>query len=93
MLKNGIPISLSLSPALHNENNDSKKKYNKQRTFRLSLLAVLVAACISFIAKFLIYLIDVITGIAFYGSLTVTETTPMYNNLGVFVIVFLWWEG
>ena len=87
MLKNGIPISLSLSPALHNENNDSKKKYNKQRTFRLSLLAVLVAACISFIAKFLIYLIDVITGIAFYGSLSVTETTPMYNNLGVFVIV------
>lgn len=87
MLKNRIPISLALSPSLHNDNINSKKKYNKQRTFRLSLIAVLIAACISFIAKFLIYLIDIITGIAFYGKITTEATTPMYNNYGLFVIV------
>jgi H+/Cl- antiporter ClcA len=87
MIKKGIPLSLTLSQALHSENTTSGKKYNKQRTLRLSLLAVLIAVCISFIAKFLIYLIDVITNIAFYGKLSLEPLSPADNTYGIFVII------
>ncbi|MBX2931514.1 MAG: chloride channel protein [Chitinophagaceae bacterium] len=87
MLKNGIPISISLSPTLQREHVTSKKKYNKQRTLRLSLLAVLIAICISFIAKFLIHLIDLITNISFYGNISLEASSPSHNSLGLWVII------
>lgn len=63
MLNNGIPVSISLEPTLQRENAISKKKYDKKRLLRLSLLAIVIAICISFIAKLLVYLIDLITNI------------------------------
>src|SRR5690606_6538248 len=49
-------------------------------------LAVLVAACISIIAKGLVYLINLITNISFYGSFSFHHSSPADNTLGLWVI-------
>ncbi|HSH64281.1 MAG TPA: chloride channel protein [Bacteroidia bacterium] len=87
ILNNGIPISISLNPALERENFQPKKPYNKKRLFTISALAVLIAVCVSFIAKSLVYLINLITNISFYGNFSIEPTSPADNTYGVFVIV------
>lgn len=57
MINNGIPVSISLNPTLQREGIRAKKQYNKKRLFQLSIIAVLIAICISFIAKLLVYVI------------------------------------
>ena len=86
MLNQGISISPSLDPTLESENATDKKKYNKQRILRLSVLAVLIAVCISFIAKLLVHLIDLITNVAFFGRFSVHAASPADNSYGLFVI-------
>lgn len=49
-------------------------------------LAVLVAVCISFIARLLVILINLITNISFMGTLSIAHTSPADNNYGIFVI-------
>lgn len=87
MKNNTIPISPTFNEAIANDNASNKKKNSNRRTLRLSLLAILVAACISFVARFLIHLIDWITNIAFYGKFTVEAVTPADNQLGLWVII------
>ena len=53
-LKNGIPISISLNPTLEAADITPQVTRNKNRILTISSLAVVVAICISFIAKFLI---------------------------------------
>ncbi|MDR3680378.1 MAG: chloride channel protein [Flavipsychrobacter sp.] len=86
MLDNGIPISISLQPTLDAEHISQKQTKDKRRVLTISLLAISVAVCISFIAKFLIYLINLVTNISFHGSLSMAATTPANNTLGVWVI-------
>ena len=87
MLNNGIPVSISLEPTLQRENAISKKKYDKKRLVRLSLLAVVIAVCISFIAKLLVFLIDLITNIAFYGNFSIEPSSPIHHSYGIFVVI------
>lgn len=87
VLKNGIPISVSLNPVLEKENFQPKKLHEKKRLFTIAGLAILIAISISIIAKFLVYLIDLITNIAFYGHFSIQPASPVHNNYGVFVIV------
>lgn len=63
-----------------------EKKYSKKRIFTISAIAVLIAASISIIAKLLIYLLDLITNISFYGKFSFEATSPADNHLGLFVI-------
>ena len=86
MLNRGIPISVSLEPNFKNDTS-GKLKYNKKRLFNLSLLAILISICISFIAKFLIYLIDFITNISFFGSFSFADASPAHNTMGLWVII------
>lgn len=86
ILNKGIPISISLNPTLESENFETKKPYNKKRLFAISSLAVLIALCISFIAKLLVYLINLITNISFYGNLSIESSSPADNTYGLFVI-------
>src|SRR6218665_404319 len=87
MLNQRISISPSLSAELQSESVTLKKKYNKHRILRLSLLAILIAVCISFIAKLLVHLIALITNIAFYGKLSIQSLSPADNNYGILVII------
>lgn len=84
ILNNGIPISLN--PTLERENFQSKKPYSKKRVFTISALAILIAIFVSFIAKLLVYLIDLITNISFHGNFSIEYSSPADNTLGLFVI-------
>lgn len=86
-LNNGIPISISLNPTLEAANIKPQVTQNKNRLFTIAALAVVVAICISFIAKFLIYLINLITNISFHNSFSIAHSSPADNSLGWFVIV------
>ena len=86
ILNNGIPISISLNPILERENFQPKKPYRKKRVFTISALAILIAICVSFIAKLLVYLIDLITNISFHGNFSIDYSSPADNTLGLFVI-------
>ena len=87
VLNNGIPISISLNPALERENFQSKKKFNNKRLLIISGLAVAIAACISLVARVLVNLIDLITNISFYGKFSGEAASPADNSLGYWVIV------
>src|SRR3546814_16430222 len=49
--------------------------------------AVVIAALISFIAKFLVLFINMITNLSFYGTFSFHEGSPWGANLGIWVIV------
>jgi H+/Cl- antiporter ClcA len=87
LLNNGIPIAPSLNPTLEAENFEPRKDENKNRLLTISSIAFLIGAVVSFIAKFLIYLINLITNISFYGEFSFSHSTPVANTLGMFVIV------
>ncbi|MGV3528159.1 MAG: chloride channel protein [Flavisolibacter sp.] len=83
----GLPVSISLEPTLAATGITPTTSSDKQRLFYISLLAILIAAVISFIAKGLIYLIDLVTNISFFGSFSLAENSPAENHLGPWVIV------
>jgi len=87
LLNKGLPVSVSLDPSLQRENISQKKQYDKKRLFRLSLLAVLIGVCISFIAKLLVHLIDIITNVSFYGNFSARAASPAGNDLGWLVVI------
>lgn len=86
-LKSGIPISVSLKPTLEAENIKPPFNQNKKRLVTIASMAVVVAIAISFIAKFLVYLIYFITNISFYGKFSIDHVTPAGNHLGLWVII------
>lgn len=86
-LHNGIPVSISLDPLLEKENIKAKKTYNKKRSFTIAIIAILIAICVSFIAKLLVYLIDLFTNISFYGKFSIESASPAHNTYGLFVII------
>jgi CIC family chloride channel protein len=71
---------------LGRENFQPKKPYSKKRVFTISALAILIAIFVSFIAKLLVYLIDLITNISFHGNFSIEYSRPADNTLGLFVI-------
>lgn len=85
-INTGIPISTSLSSAFEKP-EESKISYNKKRLITIALLAIAIAIGISLVAKFLIYLIDLITNISFYGNFSFDGATPAGNQLGFWVIL------
>lgn len=86
-LKRGLPVSISLGPTLEAENMKPKIPQNKKRLITVSLLAIVVAILISFIAKFLMYIIGFITNLSFFGQVAVsTNANPSLNHLGIWVI-------
>jgi H+/Cl- antiporter ClcA len=87
LLNNGIPISVSLEPTLEAENIKPQFAQNKKRLLTIASLAILVAVCISLIAKFLVYLIYFITNVSFYGQASIAHSTPGGNSLGFWVIL------
>jgi len=82
-----IPISTSLNLSLQNETRSSDTSYNKRRLLTISLLAVFIAICISFVAKLLIHLIDLLTNIAFYQNFSLAPSSPAHHHLGIWVII------
>jgi H+/Cl- antiporter ClcA len=57
-----------------------------RRVFYLSIQVIANAIIIGIVAKVLVYLIDGITNLAFYGRLSFENTSPAGNQLGLLVI-------
>jgi chloride channel protein, CIC family len=84
---NGIPISISLDETLGQQEMGSRISPDKSRLLFISLLAVGIGVCISFVAKLLIYLIDLITNLAFHHQFSFAPSSPGAHGYGIFVIV------
>ncbi|HEY4151369.1 MAG TPA: chloride channel protein, partial [Chitinophagaceae bacterium] len=63
-----------------------KSPVNK-RVFYLSIQVTINAVIIGIIAKGLVYLIDLITNISFYGKFSFAQASPAGNHLGIFVML------
>lgn len=83
----GIPISPLLSGMANKSANSSENNLSKKRLLRISALSIIVAVAISLIAKFLITLINIVTNISFFGSLSAAYHSPAGNHLGLWVII------
>jgi CIC family chloride channel protein len=86
-LNDGIPISISLDPALKAENFQPQKGENKERILIISCITLMIAVVVCFVARLLVSLIDLLTNISFYGNFSVEHTSPATNSLGAFVII------
>lgn len=81
----GIPVSVSLDE-LNTNAADNTNASSKKRLFYVSLLAIVIASLISVIARFLVYLINFVTNIAFHHQFSAVNASPADNDYGVFVI-------
>lgn len=57
-----------------------------KRTLYISGLALINAILIGFIAKALLYLINFVTNVSFFGRLSIDDVSPSSNDLGYWVI-------
>jgi CIC family chloride channel protein len=81
-----IPLAPSLTPIKEKKKIPVSGKVDRRVLF-LSIQAIINAVVIGIIAKALVYLIDLITNISFYGKFSFAPASPAHNNLGVIVIV------
>jgi CIC family chloride channel protein len=84
---NGIPIAPSLNYPGESPKGSKHNIILKTRLFRISCLSIIVAMAISVIAKLLVWLINLITNISFYGTFAATFHSPAVNHLGLWVII------
>jgi len=89
MRNNGdrIPLSTSLGDADAVRLSPRRGAPVNKRVFYLSVQVIVNAIVIGIIAKGLVYLIDLITNLSFYGRFSVEQTSPAGNQLGVLVIL------
>lgn len=81
-----IPLAPSLAK-IHPKKEISRVAGVDRRIVFLSVQAIINAFIIGLIAKVLVYLIELITNIAFYGKFSIQPASPASNNLGIAVIV------
>lgn len=84
-LQKGIPVSLSLH--LPDSADTDKRFFRKKRLLQLSVAAVIVAMLVSLVAKVLIYLINLVTNLSFFGQFSLGFHSPADNHLGWWVII------
>ncbi|MEJ5996412.1 chloride channel protein [Pedobacter sp. Du54] len=82
----GLPLSPALAYTAQRLHDTTTGKVEKMRMIKIASLSVLVAVFISLIAKLLIYLIDIVTNLAFFGILSKDFNSPAANQLGIWVI-------
>lgn len=82
-----IPVSVSLDETISQQNFIASDSVDKKRILFISVLAVLIGACISAIAKLLVDLINLITNISFHHQFSFAHSTPATNSYGLLVIV------
>jgi len=87
LAQNGIPISVSLDETMEQQEPSSRISPDKSRLLFISLLAFAIGVCISFIAKFLVYLINLITNLSFHHQFSFAASSPATNTYGLWVII------
>lgn len=85
--ENRIPVSVSLESTLRATDMALEPVSHKNRVLIISVLSFLIAVAISVIARVLVNLINAVTNLSFYGTLSLANTSPANNTLGLWVIV------
>lgn len=80
-------LGLPVNAEMHSASLEGRSVGTKKRLLWITLLAVLAAVVIGFMAKGMVLLIDLITNIAFQGSFSFEYIPPGQNSLGLWVIV------
>jgi len=83
----GVPIPPSLNLGGVGPGQSKRDVLLKKRLFRISCLSVIIAAAISIIAKLLVWLINLVTNLSFYGTFSASFHSPSGNHLGLWVII------
>jgi CIC family chloride channel protein len=83
----GIPVSPFLNSLEQAEGDTKKPVIVKGRLLIICGYCLAVAIAISFIAKVLVSLINLVTNLAFYQTLSLSFNSPANNHLGAWVIV------
>lgn len=83
----GLPVSPGLGPTLEQAQISRHSKVLDYRTLLIVGLGVAVAILTTFIARGLVYLIGLMTNLAFYGRFSGALRSPADNALGYWVIV------
>ncbi|MFD0749569.1 chloride channel protein [Mucilaginibacter calamicampi] len=83
----GIPISPLLANMENSLSADNTMQLVKQRLLKICVLSVIVSVAISLIAKVLITLINIVTGVAFFGKFMTDYHSPAENHLGWWVVI------
>jgi chloride channel protein, CIC family len=82
-----LPLSPSMGPALQAARIPYHTSLVDRRVLYISLLSILLGVISAFVAKILVSLIGVITGISFFGHLKPVLTAPVGNHLGLWIIL------
>src|ERR1700728_859940 len=84
----GIPVSISIEPLLEKKDlKPATKPLNLRRLVYICFLAILNAMLVGVVAKFMVELIELVTGFAFYGVIKTGSASPVGNHLGLWVIL------
>src|ERR1700740_2131026 len=81
----GIPLATSLDEITQN-GASADLQASKKRLVYTALLAVVIGVLVSFLAKLLVYLIDLVTNLAFFHRISIAPASPADNAYGIFVI-------
>ncbi len=82
-----IPVSINLAEHFKHRKRKVLSSPAKRRIVVISLWAVLLAMGISLVARLLVYLINLVTNLCFYGQFSIAERSPVDHSLGLFVII------
>src|SRR5580704_1313167 len=81
-----LPMSPSLGPALRAAGVPFRGALVDGRVLFISLLSILLAVATAFVAKMLVALIGLITGVSFFGKFSPVLTAPVGNHLGWWIV-------
>jgi chloride channel protein, CIC family len=85
--RGGLPVAVSLEPALDALQLPRRSNLVDRRVLGLSALAIALAIVTGFIAQGLTRLIGLITNLAFYGVISSRFASPADHHLGAWVVV------
>src|SRR6478609_4802461 len=85
-IHNRIPIAVSLDSYFEQADLSPEVKGDKLRLLYISFVAVLTGMIISVIARMLVYLINLITNLAFHHTFSVENASPATHSYGLLVI-------
>ncbi|MDH7460987.1 chloride channel protein [Chitinophagaceae bacterium 26-R-25] len=86
MKSDSIPVAPSLNVPYGKQKRLKTEVVNK-RVLYLAIQAIVNAIIIGLIARLLVYLIDFVTNIAFYGKFSIQPASPAGNHLGMAVVL------
>lgn len=84
--RNSIPISVTLGEMADKSQRLWQITEDKRRILFISLLAVMLGACVSFIGKVLVLLINFFTNVSFHHRLSFEFASPANSDLGIFIV-------